>query len=431
MATITFSQSPHGAYTTNESPINGAIGNVVTVSNSAALSGQYKLEDVPAGSAVPTGNLGSPGTTATFTPDVPGGYLVGLWVAGARVAALTFVVPDYDGAVYPAYQSTGDQVDAQGNAVLGNFRPTDDTAHGWKRLIDRLQVVGKRFSTRLIDLAGADYTMTEEDMAAQHVFFFSQSGTPTGPLTVTYPSDPPAESVRFIGNMCDGNGSGWDGGIVVTAPSQMGPMEVTKQMTAALVSTNAIGSLIVFAMPIGPGSSGDASSLHGQYVDPATGPGQVMTSASDTHGGWKWEAIAPSSPTSPLLLQFGCTALGDTTLGSALPLGAPVVPAWYPNQHVQTAIEPGSTKPVSNYRVIVDDGSSAFDQDVVFTLNEGGADLGSFTLTSGTSSDTGTLTPTPPGTLPINLSGGAFLNMIATPSAPLATVNHVVNVLIW
>jgi hypothetical protein len=135
MTTLTFTQAPHGTYATNTSPVDGVIDNAVTVSNSDTAFGQYKLDDVPYGSALPEGNLGEAGVSASFTPDVAGLYMVSLWsVDGVRLAQLGFGVPDAFGNVVPGYDARGDTIDNNGVTTLGNFRPVDEPTKGWKRI---------------------------------------------------------------------------------------------------------------------------------------------------------------------------------------------------------------------------------------------------------------------------------------------------------
>lgn len=140
MPTLTFNQAPHGAYATNTTPVDGVVGNAVTVSNSTGASGQYTLDDKPYGSALAEGNLGVAGTTTSFTPDVVGSYMVALWVAGVRVARLAFGVPNAFGDVVPPNDAIGDVVSDAGVTTLGNFRPVDEPAKGWKRTA---QVIAK------------------------------------------------------------------------------------------------------------------------------------------------------------------------------------------------------------------------------------------------------------------------------------------------
>lgn len=132
--TLTFTQAPHGAYATNTTPVDGVVGNAVTVSNSDTASGQYKLDDKPYGSALVEGNLGAAGVTASFTPDVAGTYMISLWSGPTRLARLAFGVPNGFGDVVPCNDATGDTVDNAGAITFGNFRPADEPTKGWKRI---------------------------------------------------------------------------------------------------------------------------------------------------------------------------------------------------------------------------------------------------------------------------------------------------------
>lgn len=181
--TLTFTQAPHGAYPTNQSPVDAVIGNAVTVSNSTTTSGQYQLDDVPYGSTLPTGNLGPVGATSGFTPDVFGGYMLSLWVAGVRVAQLAIVAPDPDGMLMPPYGATGDYVDASGAVAQGNYRPTTEPTKGWKSIITTLRhddvpyVVTK-------DVTAGNVALTNQEAQADILIAI---GSPGATRTITFP----------------------------------------------------------------------------------------------------------------------------------------------------------------------------------------------------------------------------------------------------
>jgi hypothetical protein len=130
----------------------GVIGSVVTVSNDGSTTGQYILTDAPSGSAVTTGNLGAPGATATFTPDMSGCYPVQLRRVSdnALLAALDFIVPEDSGDILPGYDSSGDTTSPlDGGVRYGTYRPTGrpDTTKGWKGV----EVILRRASRLPVD----------------------------------------------------------------------------------------------------------------------------------------------------------------------------------------------------------------------------------------------------------------------------------------
>lgn len=160
--TLTFTQNAV-VFPTNESPIVGVTGLPVTIANSLAQAGQYKLDDVPDTSALAEGNIGPSAATSAFTPDVPGGYLVGLYDAAGvvRIARLVFVVPEPTGYVLPPHGATSDVKDPTTGAVTtGNFRPSGSAlfkTKGWKTILPLLRKLASVLAAS--DIGSFEFTL--------------------------------------------------------------------------------------------------------------------------------------------------------------------------------------------------------------------------------------------------------------------------------
>jgi len=193
MATLTFAQNSV-TFPANETPVTGQTGLAVTVTSGGVL-GQFKLDDSPYASTLTEGNLGAVGTSVSFTPDVTGGYLIGLYdaVSGARIAQLAFCVPLPSGDIVPPYYASGDVTDpVTGSVTYGNFRPTGSTwakykAKGWKHVAE---LTIRRLTMPLpllpISVGAGNVVLT----AAQALTgtLVATGSPPDGTRTITYPS---------------------------------------------------------------------------------------------------------------------------------------------------------------------------------------------------------------------------------------------------
>lgn len=291
--------------------LQGVTGTLVAATHSGGgiiIAYTWTMIDVPPGSAVPTGYMGN-GNTVTFTPDVPGGYLVqlqtedSLLITTSDVRAVLVPEDSTYSRIIPPFNAAGPSLNISGQA-----RGWSPFMESYLHVVDRLRDVGGAapLDTQVLTWVAAN------NRYEPHVAIAAASIQLTGDVTAGPGASPQATVVQKVKGTAIATAGGAlaigllllttgaaaaDWGSLSSATSSTGILPAANQAAQTMVgdvtgttAASVVGKIQGNTVTSGALTKGQflvatstsnwaATALSGDLTESATTPGSVTVSA--------------------------------------------------------------------------------------------------------------------------------------------------------